>query len=127
MKTETKEKIEIFKQVIQGLFKLLIGVSILLSSIALYNHFTNPEVQDKPKIPQVSEPEVSECDCEKYVKEWNELMGNTLKPQYEWCDYIIFEWDEEGSGHKKITVRDMVLDGGIDASEKVKDCDQQKK
>ena len=70
MKIETKEKIEIFKQVIQGLFKLLVGVSILFLSIGFYNHFKNPKVEDKPK-----EPLVSESDCEKYVKEVIELFG----------------------------------------------------
>ena len=116
MKIETEEKIEIFKQVIQGLFKLLVGVSILLSSIALYNHFKNPKVEDKPKEPQVSEPEVSECDCEKYVKEIYSL-DVPLKPAYRWCDYSLFD---DGS----YTVRDMILGGDLPASERVKDCDQ---
>jgi len=110
MKIETKEKIETFKQVAQGLFKLLVGVSILLSSIALYNHFKNPKVEDKPK-----EPEVSECDCEKYVKDFTENFGekNVIK-SYKWCDYEVFEYKVKG----------LVLGGGIDASERVKDCDQ---
>ena len=85
MKIETKEKIEIFKQVIQGLFKLLVGVSILLSSIGLYNHFKNPKVEDKPK-----EPEVSESDCEDYVKEYIRYLGDKdVVKADNYCDYII--------------------------------------
>jgi len=118
MKIETKEKIETFKQVVQGLFKLLVGVSILLSSIALYNHFKNPEVKVNPKERQVSEPEVSECDCEKYVKEVYNLSA-PLKPAYRWCDYFLLELDDGN-----FTVRDMILGGALPASERVKDCDQ---
>ena len=124
MKIETKEKIEIFKQVVQGLFTLLIGVSILLAAISLYNHFKSPEVGDKPKEPQVSEPEVSECDCEKYVNETISAFGESKVDEwskggvfiksYKWCDYEFF-------GNK---VKDLVSVGGIDASERVKDCDQ---
>ena len=110
MKIETKEKIEIFKQVVQGLFTLLIGVSILLAAISLYNHFKSPEVGDKPK-----EPEVSECDCENYVKEHLKYFGDKeINTSYKWCDYKL-------SGYE---VKGLVLGGGIDASERVKDCDQ---
>ncbi len=85
MKIETKEKIEIFKQVIQGLFKLLVGVSILFLSIGFYNHFKNPKVEDKPK-----EPLVSESDCEDYVKEYIRYLGDkdVIKAD-NYCDYII--------------------------------------
>ena len=124
MKIETKEKIEIFKQVVKGLFTLLIGVSILLAAISLYNHFKSPEVGDKPKEPQVSEPEVSECDCEKYVNETISAFGESKVDEwskggafiksYKWCDYEFF-------GNK---VKDLVSVGGVEASEKVKDCDK---
>ncbi len=123
MKIETKEKIENFQKIVTGLFKLLIGVSILLSSIALYNHFTPPEVMVNPKEPMVpKEIVVSECDCEKYVKEVyeGEKLGLwPLTPSYNWCDYHISFGDTT-----RYTVREMIIDGELPASERVKDCDQ---